>query len=111
MPDSIQTDLFGLDGSVPASRRTDPETSKIAERKLRESGKLSLQRRQALEAVRRFPGKTAPELAKATGLDRYMLSRRLAEIRTLGDVFNPQVKRMCRVTGSASMVWHPMRMR
>ncbi len=107
-----QLDLFGISGSTPASRRTDPESSHLAEKKLRDSGALSHQRQQVLEAVRRMPGSTAREMAEACGLCRYLVSRRLPELRAVDLVYNlfdykanKPVTRKCRVGGNPSVVW------
>ena len=84
------------------ARRTDPETSKRAARHVARSGKAVRQRKQLYEAVVAGPGRTCPELAKATGIDRYDAARRLPELK--GKIKHGDVKR-CEVTGSPCVTW------
>ena len=69
----------------PRTHRNDPVSSHEAEAWMRDTGKLAAQARQALELIRRHPGRTSKELALATdALDRYQLARRLADLREQG---------------------------
>lgn len=72
-----------------------------------ESGDLaSAQRKACLDEVIKNPGKTAAEIAKATGLDRHTPSRRLPELRLAGLVKNgPQ--RRCSTSHRQSLSWLP----
>lgn len=70
---------------MPRARRTDPSSSHDAARRI--SGAISgHQQCQAYAAVRANPGRTSSELAAETGLDRYMLARRLPELLDEGMV-------------------------
>jgi len=85
-------------------KTNNPVSSKIAGAMIENSGIAENQRAAALNAVKRWPGKTSLELAKLSGLDRYILARRLPEIKELkqGD---DRRQRCCRVTGRMSVVW------
>ena len=90
------------------ARRTDPQSSHAAGRKVEANGKASDQRAQCLQAVERFPGHTSQELADKLGFDRYMLARRLPELRQRGLVRNGTAPRECTVTGNLAMAWWPV---
>lgn len=72
------------------SGRTDPQTSRDAARRMRESGKVGHHQRIALHLVQRFPGRTAKELGVLLVADlpdvpsleaaRQMLGKRLPEL-------------------------------
>lgn len=67
------------------------------------------QARQALlclAAVVAHPGRTSQELCEDTRLDRYVLARRLPELREAGKVRNGDNVR-CSVTGRNAMTWWP----
>jgi hypothetical protein len=74
------TEQLQLLSKVPASRSTDNAASFRAEERQNKSGKRASDQHKALEAVRRYPGCTSKELAALTGLDRYMLARRLPDL-------------------------------
>jgi len=65
---------------VPNWRHSDPYSSEVAGTSIEGSGKAQHQRETALVAVATYPGRTSRELAEITGLDRYMLARRLPEL-------------------------------
>jgi len=92
---------------TPASRATDPVTSHLAAEQHTASGARAHQQRQALAAVRQFPGRTSFELAMVTDMDRYMLARRLPEVETAGEVVKGHPKR-CSVTGRQAVTWWPV---
>jgi len=95
----------------PRSRRTDPETSRIAEKKLKAKDGL---RKQQLEVIKilnrhnirnRENSKTASELGFITNKERYFFSRRLPELETMGYVVRGE-KRLCSAkTGSWQHTW------
>lgn len=89
---------------TPASRATDPSTSADAEAEINATGLRAFQQSQTTSAVRRYPGCTMAELAQKTGLDRYMLGRRISECETAGVVFRG-LKRRCSVTGRMAEPW------
>ena len=88
------------------ARRTDPATSHLAASEAEASGRAHAQRQLCLAEVLKNPGKTAAEIAVATGLERHAPSRRLPELREAGLVTNSR-SRICAVTGRLSITWFP----
>ena len=88
------------------ARISDPVTSHIAGDAIESSGHAEKQRLLALAAVQEFPGLTATELEDKTGLDRYMLCRRLPELRDDMFVRNGN-GRKCGVAGRLMQTWYP----
>lgn len=102
-----QASLF--DGSnqltvTPLARKTDPSTSHDAAREHKESGNADRSAAKVLDAVNRFPGLTAVELAERAGLDRYEVSRRLSDLRGKQLVRNGE-ERPCAIKGSRMTTW------
>ena len=90
---------------TPRARRHDPLTSHLAAERVKP--RLRKQQEAVLAALTRWPGSTAVELAHATGLDRYLVSRRLPE---LVPVWARRGKpRLCSVAGTAQTTWYPTR--
>jgi hypothetical protein len=83
------------------ARLTDLVTSHLAGEAIEASGEAALQRQQALAAVSLYPGLTSKELAHKSGLDRYMLARRLPEVRQIekGDIVK------CSISKRACVTW------
>ena len=102
----IQQSLF--DRAHARARRTDPQSSHAAAFHVEQSGKAGKQRIQAGAAVLAHPGCTSAELADRTGLDRYMLARRLPELRDDGLVRQSGSKHLCRMTGRLAVTWWPI---
>jgi DNA-binding MarR family transcriptional regulator len=100
-----QTELFSQTPTPRLARRRDPSTSHTAGERLRASGKLRAQQRQVLDALTRWPGSTAVELATNSGLDRYLVSRRLPELARVMLVRRAK-PRVCKVNGSAQTTWY-----
>lgn len=95
------TAQLALDIRLPA-RRTDPSTSRMSAIELMESGQLNDQCGAVLACLRVYPNRTSAELARDTGLDRYMAARRLPDLREAG--YARMVgKRRCGVTGKMAM--------
>ena len=90
------------------ARKKDPSTSHEAAREVETSGRASGQRAICFQEALNHPGQTAAEIAKATGLERHVPSRRLPELREAGLVRNDDV-RPCRITGRNSMTWVPVK--
>lgn len=65
------------------SRRTDPDSSRRAERAVRDSGAMRGQQLTCLELVKQYPGRSSKELAELGPLDRYQLARRLSDLRVM----------------------------
>jgi hypothetical protein len=91
---------------TPAARNTDPSTSHEAAAEVTASGLRAFQQAQTVSAIRAYPGRTMQELAELTGLDRYMLGRRVSECETAGLVVRG-VKRRCSITGRSAEPWWP----
>jgi hypothetical protein len=89
---------------TPAARRSDPETSHEAAEHHTRSGARADQQAQTIAAIRAFPGRTMQELSELTGMDRYMLGRRVSECETAGAI-RRMPKRKCRVTGRMAEPW------
>ena len=89
---------------TPRARNTDPATSHRAAARI--LPRLRAQQERVLEAVKRFPGSTAVELAHRAGLDRYMVSRRLPELSPIW--VRRHAPRLCSIKGTAQTTWHPV---
>ena len=109
----VQYDLFetGIATPIPASRKTDPDSSKEAERKADIKG----QRKIVLDAMQGKQDITALELAAMHGLDRYMVSRRLPELEKLGLVTRHRSEdgrplvRQCKICRGNSTYWREVK--
>ncbi len=71
------------------------------------SGAQRAQKERTAAAVAQFPGKTSMELARATGLDRHMVARRLPELVKEGRVYRGAAVR-CRISEKAACTWWPV---
>lgn len=91
---------------LPRAARTDPVTSHDSADHVTKSGLAQYQALLCQAAVAAHPGRTSQELCESTQLDRYMLARRLPELRAAGKVRNGETVR-CSVTGSNAMTWWP----
>lgn len=93
----------------PASRRTDPSTSKAAEQAVTRSGRRQKQAEQVLELVRSAPGFTSAELASISEqLDRSQIARRLPELASENiNLIHRGKSRRCTVLGTAGVTWWP----
>lgn len=87
---------------IANARSADPLSSVLAGETIESSGKASMQRLKALAAVRSNPGLTSKELSAKTGLDRYMLARRLPEL--LVEV-EKGAMRICSVSKRICVTW------
>lgn len=92
---------------TPIARASDPETSHLAGDAITASGRRAHQQAQTVAAIRAFPGRTMQELAELTGLDRYVLGRRVSECETAGLV-RRLPKRQCAITGRMAEPWEPI---
>lgn len=88
----------------PIAANVDPVTSHLAAAEITRSGLRASQKRAVLNAVARFPNRTSAELAGATRLDRYLVARRLPDLRQDGFVEQGEI-RICRVTGHKAVTW------
>ncbi len=92
------------------ARRTDPMSSLVAAEEAMMSGRRDTQARDVLRAVIRYPHKTSRELASVTGMDRYIVARRLPELEKDGLVMKEgnaagPVLRKCTVSGRPAVTW------
>lgn len=88
------------------ARRSDPESSHIAAREVTRSGATAHQQRQAVAAVRQWPGSTSRELAEHAQMDRYALARRLPEAERAGLIVRGPM-RECSISGRETLTWWP----
>jgi predicted ArsR family transcriptional regulator len=93
------------DYSRPLARRTDPESSHIAARRMVESGAQGDQQQITLVLVRKYPNRTSDELAALGSLDRYQLARRLPELERSGLVERGAMRKSD-TTGRPACTWH-----
>ncbi len=91
---------------TPRSRATDPETSHQSAEEVKASGRLRTQQLLALDAVQRYPGHTAVELANLIGMDRYAMSRRLPELIPVH--VRRGKPRPCMINGRPQATWYPI---
>ena len=91
---------------TPAARASDPRSSHEAAEAITLSGARRKQQGMATAAVASYPGHTSLELAGYSGMDRYVLARRLPECETAGTVRRGQM-RCCKVSGRLAMTWWP----
>jgi DNA-binding MarR family transcriptional regulator len=90
----------------PLFRRQDPDSSRQAADLMKDSGQLDGQRAQVREALINHPGSTSAELARKTGLDRYVIARRLPDLEHDGLAFRGPI-RTCLARGTNAMTWFP----
>jgi len=98
------TDL-PLFSDKPRSRGSDPETSRLAEKHMVESGSLGEQRKRVLAYVRMYPGDTAREY-DLSNLTSGAFHRRLVELERMGLVRRGG-PRKCSVGGRMAHTWYP----
>lgn len=89
------------------ARATDPGTSHEAASYLVASGMQRDQQSTAAAAVQQHPGLTSMKLADVTGLDRYMLARRLPELLKTKQVWRGPAM-PCPVSGRSACTWWPV---
>jgi len=93
------------DAPLFLSRTTDPGSSRKAAVALTESGRASDQRSVVYGALREHPGCTSAELAEAMGVDRFMVARRLPDLRRLEQAVNGP-ERTCNVNHTRAITWY-----
>lgn len=92
---------------TPATKRHDPDTSLEAERDVTASGRRACQQELVARLVSQLPGYTSRELAELTGVDRYLIARRLPECETAGLVQRGG-RRYLTDTGRPAVTWWPV---
>jgi hypothetical protein len=91
---------------LPRAARTDPVTSQDSADHVTKTGLAKYQALLCQAAITSHPGHTSQELCELTGLDRYMLARRLPELRAAGKA-RTDGHRTCSVTRRNAMTWWP----
>lgn len=86
------------------ARKTDPITSHEAADELVSSGQHTSQKSIVYKALRLYPNLTSAELANAVRLDRYLVARRLPDLKRDGHVEVIR-HRKCMMTGKLAQVW------
>ena len=89
---------------TPASRSSDPHTSHEAEEFINQTGIRYSQQREVLAWLKSHPGNTSKELAKISGLDRYVVARRLPEIAPMHA--EKGEARKCAESGRQAVTWY-----
>lgn len=90
------------------SRKTDPESSRLAADEVAVSGAADNQREACLKVVLKKPGLTSAEIAKNLGFDRHQAARRLPELRDQVSLIINGEPRKCAVTNRKSITWFPV---
>ena len=86
------------------TRNSDPESSHLAGEEITQSGTRQNQCDAVFDAVQKMPRATARELAEAFDLDRYAVSRRLADLCHQGLV-RKSSSRKCDIGQRLSCTW------
>jgi hypothetical protein len=97
----------------PRVRRSDARSSHEAAALVEKTGIAKRQAEEVLAALRRFPMSTSFELARASGLDRYAVGRRLPELAApdvhLVERIAPTKESLpCAVSGKRVVRWRPV---
>lgn len=90
------------------ARNDDPSSSHEAAEHVVSSGLQAQQHSLAASAVHKHPGLTSLELARATGLDRFMLARRLPELQRNGLIVRGMVRKCSASNGRSGVTWFPV---
>lgn len=103
---AIRRRKFRVNVQTPATRCTDPVTSHMAAEALTKSGRRNEQQEIVLAAVERYPGRTARELERDSGLDYYVIMRRINEV-VFAKCAKAGKRRRCAVSGNYATEWWP----
>ena len=87
-----------------ASRLTDVESSKAAEREITQSGTRFTQQVILYDLIKRKPGLTSREMTRHCSLDRYQIARRLSDLEN-GGVIEKGPIRQCRLGNRIAATW------
>lgn len=71
-------------GAKEFAHRRDPVTSKTSAHAIAKSGRIDGECAQILDALKRFPLHTARELARDSGIDYYVIQKRLSVLERNG---------------------------
>ncbi|MDX5516181.1 winged helix-turn-helix domain-containing protein [Stenotrophomonas sp. RG-453] len=89
------------------TRSTDITGSHEAVALLVRSGRHAAQKDRTEAAVKRYPGMTSMQLAHATGMDRYMVARRLPDLAKEGRAHRG-AKALCPISNITVCTWWPV---
>lgn len=89
------------------ARATDSSGSHEAAASIVRSGRHAAQKDRTEAAVRRYPGMTSMQLAQATGMDRYMVARRLPDLAKEGRAHRG-AKARCPISNITVCTWWPV---
>jgi predicted transcriptional regulator len=87
------------------ARRSDPISSKSAALEVVVTGIAANQRNRVFAALQQHGPATSRELAQASGLDRFVVARRLPELLRRGLVTRSEKPRECRAGGLPALEW------
>lgn len=113
MTENLQTELFSdpdyqpnwkIDLGRPVARLSDPRPSHQAAAEVTASGQRQAQASRVLEMLRRFPLCTSLELAEASGIDRYIVARRLPELEA-ARLVSRRTARICSYGKRLATTW------
>ncbi len=93
--------------SAQLARSTDSSGSHDAAAHLVRSGAHVAQKDRTAADVRRHPGMTSMQLARETGMDRYMVARRLPDLAKESRVFRG-AKALCPISNITVSTWWPV---
>ncbi len=86
------------------TRNTDPVSSYDSAKEHFNSGAHECQKQRVLEALTQFPNSTSHELAHKSGLDRYMIARRLPDLEH-NELVKKSGTRKCSISSRQVTVW------
>ena len=91
----------------PIAANADPTTSFLAAKEVTQSGNREGQLLGVLALVKRYPQSTSLELSRRSGLDRYVIARRLPELASAGLVIQCAARR-CMVGNRPAVTWEAL---
>jgi hypothetical protein len=105
---TLQHSLFekrGFPNHAPVAAKADPRSSHFAAAEVTASGRCDSQKREILAVLQaQSEPCTSTELARATGMDRYIVARRLPDLERDG-VVQRSPMRECNVTARPAITW------
>jgi len=102
------THQIGMFDAIPVSRPSDPDTSHEAEETINKTGSRITQCNTIFLVLKSSPGKLAGEIADSTGLGMHVTSRRLADLKNRGLIFQGQPRTYFQ-TGRKQVSWWPVK--
>jgi hypothetical protein len=90
--------------AIHLARNSDPETSHEAARRIIATGDHEQQKMAVLAAVQTWPGRTARELARHTGIAHEIVHKRCPDLRKAGLIENGPT-RLCEISGHSCQTW------